>query len=93
MEERKSNIYFVWHMMKMKYLLIPILILSTTAVHAQNKKLEIFNQALENLKLYRMEQTMTPPKDALDQALAEFNYGYYGSTESEELLQLPSSRD
>jgi hypothetical protein len=80
-------------MMKMKYLLIPILILSTTAVHAQNKKLEIFNQALENLKLYRLEQTMTPPEDALDQALAEFNYGYYGSTESEELLQLPSSRD
>ena len=28
--------------------------------------------------------------DAINKALAEFNYGSNGSTESEELLQLPS---
>ena len=35
----------------------------------------------------------TLPSDAINNALAEFNYGSNGSTESEELLQLPSNGD
>ena len=87
------SIYFVWHMLKMKYLILPILILSTTTVHAQSKKLELFNQALENMKIYQMEQTMTPPEDAISQALLEWENGSNDTPEQEELLQLSGDRD
>ena len=43
-----------------------------------------------NASRTRMEQNATLPSDAINNALAEFNYGSNGSTESEELLQLPS---
>ena len=43
-----------------------------------------------NARRIRMEQNATTPADAINNALAEFNYGSNGSTESEELLQLPS---
>ena len=39
----------------------------------------------------QIEKTATKPGDAINNALAEFNYGSNGSTESEELLQLPSN--
>ena len=35
----------------------------------------------------------TLPEDAINKALMEFQYGSYGSTESQELLQLPSDED
>ena len=38
-----------------------------------------------------IEKNATKPDDAINNALAEFNYGSNGSTESEELLQLPSN--
>ena len=41
----------------------------------------------------QIEKTATKPSDAINNALAEFNYGSNGSTESEELLQLPSNGD
>ena len=44
-----------------------------------------------NMRKGKIEQTATKPSDAINNALAEFNYGSYGSTESEELLQLPSN--
>ena len=47
--------------------------------------------AIEYLKQGQREKTMTQPEDAINRALAEFNYGSNGSTESEELLQLPSN--
>ena len=46
-----------------------------------------------NARRIRMEQNATLPSDAINNALAEFNYGSNGSTESEELLQLPSNGD
>jgi len=48
---------------------------------------------IDNLRKSRIEQTATKPSDAINSALAEFNYGSNGSTESEELLQLPSNGD
>lgn len=78
----------------MKYLLFPILLLSTIPVQAQDNGMDFYNKALENVKQYHLEQTMTQPEDALDQALAEFwNDGSNDTTEQEVLLQLPSSRD
>ena len=44
-----------------------------------------------NVRKGQIEKTATKPGDAINNALAEFNYGSNGSTESEELLQLPSN--
>ena len=46
-----------------------------------------------NMRKRQIEKTATKPGDAINNALAEFNYGSNGSTESEELLQLPSNGD
>ena len=46
-----------------------------------------------NVRKGQIEKTATNPSDAINSALAEFNYGSNGSTESEELLQLPSNGD
>ena len=43
-----------------------------------------------NVNKGKIERNATLPSDAINNALAEFNYGSNGSTESEELLQLPS---
>ena len=48
-------------------------------------------KAIEYIKTNEREKNMTDPEDAINKALAEFNYGSNGSTESEELLQLPSN--
>jgi len=44
-----------------------------------------------NIRKGQIEKNATLPSDAINSALAEFNYGSNGSTESEELLQLPSN--
>ena len=46
-----------------------------------------------NVNKGKIERNATRPGDAINNALAEFNYGSNGSTESEELLQLPSNGD
>ena len=46
--------------------------------------------AIEYIKMNEIEKNMTDPEDAINKALMEFEYGSNGSTESEELLQLPS---
>ena len=46
--------------------------------------------AIEYIKRGQREKNMTQPEDAINKALMEFEYGSNGSTESEELLQLPS---
>ena len=46
-----------------------------------------------NMRKGQIERNATLPSDAINNALAEFNYGSNGSTESEELLQLPSNGD
>ena len=44
-------------------------------------------------KRKQMEANMTPPSDSINKALLEFNYGSNDTTQSEELLQLPSNED
>ena len=41
----------------------------------------------------QMEANMTHPVDSINKALLEFNYGSNDTTQSEELLQLPSNED
>ena len=50
-------------------------------------------RAIEYLKQGEREKNMTQPEDAINRALAEFNYGSNGSPESKELLQLSSNGD
>ena len=40
-----------------------------------------------------LEANMTPPSDSINKAIMEFNYGSNDTTQSEELLQLPSNED
>ena len=49
--------------------------------------------AIEYIKRGQREKNMTQPEDAINKALMEFEYGNNGSTESQELLQLPSDRN
>ena len=44
-----------------------------------------------NKRKGEIEKNATTPTDAINRALMEFEYGSNGSTESEELLQLPSN--
>ena len=46
-----------------------------------------------NASRTRMEQNATLPSDAINSALAEFNYGSNDTTEQEKLLQLQSNGD
>ena len=46
-----------------------------------------------NTRRNQIEQTATKPSDAINSALAEYNYGSNDTTEQEELLQLQSHRD
>ena len=46
-----------------------------------------------NMRKGQIERNATLPSDAINSALAEFNYGQNGTTEQKELLQLPSDGD
>ena len=48
---------------------------------------------LRNARRENIEKNATTPTDAINKALMEFEYGSNGSTESQELLQLPSDGD
>ena len=48
---------------------------------------------IDNLRKSRIEKTATKPSDAINSALAEYNYGSNDTTEQEELLQLQSHGD
>ena len=48
---------------------------------------------IDNLRKSRIEKTATKPSDAINSALAEYNYGSNDTTEQEELLQLQSDGD
>ena len=46
-----------------------------------------------NARRNQIERTATKPSDAINSALAEYNYGSNDTTEQEELLQLQSNGD
>jgi len=48
---------------------------------------------IEKLRDHESKKKRTPIEDMLNNTLMEYEYGSDGSTESEELLQLPSDRD
>ena len=48
---------------------------------------------VDNLRKSRIERTATKPSDAINNAIAEYNYGSNDTTEQKELLQLQSHGD
>ena len=85
-----------------KYLAIPLILVGCTApvtdppAHAFELEIEESQwnhvyHAIEYIKRGQREKTMTDPSDSINKALAEFNNGSNDTTESEELLQLPSN--
>ena len=87
-----------------KYLVIPLILVGCTApvtdppAHAFELEIEesqwdyVYN-AIEYIKAGQREKKMTDPTDAINSALAEYNYGSNDTTEQEELLQLQSHGD
>ena len=59
-------------------------------VHQWN---DIHHMFIRNQRREQIEKNMTQPEDAINNALAEFNYGSNDTTEQEELLQLSSDGD
>ncbi len=59
----------------------------------EESQLNYVYHAIEYIKRGQREKTMTDPSDAINSALAEFNYGSNDTTEQEELLQLQSNGD
>ena len=58
-----------------KKLFLIFLFLSVSPAYAQDKGMDLFQKALENVKQYHLEQTMTDPEDAITKALQELeNY-------------------
>ena len=87
-----------------KYLAIPLILVGCTApvtdppAHAFELEIEESHwdnvyRAIEYIKAGEREKKMTNPTDVINKALMEFNNGSNGSTEQEELLQLPSDGD
>ena len=87
-----------------KFIILPLILVGCTApvTHppAEAFELEIEESqwnyvysAIEYIKRGEREKTMSDPSDSINKALMEFNNGSNGSTEQEELLQLPSDGD
>ena len=55
--------------------------------------LSIQHMFMRNARRQEIEKNMTQPEDAINNALLEFNNGSNDTTQSEELLQLPSTRN
>mgnify|MGYP003322093130 CR=1 FL=1 len=54
---------------------------------------QTLNNWITKMRQWELEQTIRDPEFDINNALAEFFNGSDGSTESEELLQLPSGED
>ena len=87
-----------------KFIILPLILVGCTApvtdppAHAFELEIEesqwqYVYDAIEYIKRGERERTMTDPSDSINKALMEFNNGSNGSTEQEELLQLPSDGD
>ena len=61
----------------------------TSPYHLQSLQMMFIRNARRN----KIEENATLPSDAINSALAEFNYGQNDTTEQKVLLQLPSDGD
>ena len=101
-ESMMMNLVFVNTLMN-KLLIIPMFFLTMCGtapvtppagafeLEIEESQWDYVYDAIEYIKRGQREKNMTQPEDAINKALAEFNYGSNGSTESEEWLQLSSN--
>ena len=73
----------------MKKLFLILLFLSVSPAYAQDRGMDLFQKALDNVREYHIKQTMTDPEDALDQALRNL----YNEEESTEDVGMVLSGD
>ena len=80
----------------MKYLLLILMVnmpVMASPIDDRDQFYDDIYEAYYNaIREHRMKDK-TPAEDAINKALMEFQYGSYGSTKSQELLQLPSDED
>ena len=80
----------------MKYLLLILMVnmpVMASPIDDRDQFYDDIYEAYYNaIREHRMKDK-TPAEDAINKALMEFEYGSYGSTEAQELLQLPSDED
>ena len=55
--------------------------------------METYHHMVDAIRNWKQEKERTPIEDMINTSLAEYENGSNGSTESEELLQLPSNGD
>ena len=80
----------------MKYLLLILMVNMPVMASPIDDRDKFYDELYENLWEAQREERMknrTLPEDSINKALMEFQYGSYGSTKSQELLQLPSDED
>ena len=80
----------------MKYLLLILMMTMPVMASPIDDRDQFYDDIYEAyynaIREHRMKDK-TLPEDSINKALMEFQYGSDGSTESEELLQLPSDED
>ena len=92
-------IYYIMrydHFGQMKYLLLILMVNMPVMASPIDDRDKFYDELYENLWEAQREERMknrTLPEDSINKALMEFQYGSYGSTKSQELLQLPSDED
>ena len=80
----------------MKYLLLILMVNMPVMASPIDDRDQFYDDLYENLWEAQRQERMknrTLPEDSINKALMEFQYGSYGSTKSQELLQLPSDED
>ena len=80
----------------MKYLLLILMVNMPVMASPIDDRDQFYDELYENLWEAQRQERMknrTLPEDSINKALMEFQYGSYGSTKSQELLQLPSDED
>ena len=77
----------------MKYLLLILMVNMPVMASPIDDRDQFYDDLYENLWEAQRQERMknrTLPEDSINKALMEFQYGSYGSTKSQELLQLSS---
>ena len=80
----------------MKYLLLILMVNMPVMASPIDDRDQFYDDLYENLWEAQRQERMknrTLPEDSINKALMEFQYGSYGSTKSQELLQLSSDED
>ena len=81
---------------QMKYLLLILMVnmpVMASPIDDRDQFYDDIYEAYYNAIRENRMKDKTLPEDAINKALMEFQYGSYGSTESQELLQLQSDED